>query len=173
MEATPNYGFAIPNDDGTDLWDADLWRTPITQIDTKLKDRYDTSLAFLKGSGAVDIVATDIALVNAAGFTVTTFFAVYRGGLTSVYMNVSKTTSAITPPADGDLANVTIATYTNTGKGKFLIPLLGNGNLNSTGGPMLQGYITSGGIALGAGVPGGVVNVGGTFTLAGSYAVAI
>lgn len=55
MDTTPNYGLVIPSADDTDLMDADLWRTPFTQVDTKLKALTDADTA---ASGRLNTLET-------------------------------------------------------------------------------------------------------------------
>jgi hypothetical protein len=86
MDATPNYGFVIPVDPGTDLMDADLWRTPITQIDTKLKVEENARVAADTATNA-NVTSNTTALTNkvtAAGGLVGKRMAVthYGGGTT-------------------------------------------------------------------------------------------
>ena len=178
---TPNYGFVIPNEDGTDLMDADLWRTPIGQIDLKIKDRYDALKSMMDGGGNVSFGAPDCGpLVASPNWTLNNFQAINRYGMAMVRLQVTRTTSAIANASDGNLVNTALAQFNPSSIGGAKIkPMLTYGPLSTLDSGVIAAchvYISSptvGQFIIAAMAPGPGIAIGDVITCGGMYATLI
>lgn len=117
MDNTVNYGFVIPSADGSDLMAADLWRTPISQIDTRVKSNQTSGDALKTRVDAFD--TTDPVIVStagsiftpAAGWTVGSEVGYKFGRLAIITFAMTRTGATIPAQAEGNITNVSMATF--------------------------------------------------------------
>ncbi len=102
----------------------------------------------------------------ASGWTVTGTYNNLGNGLARVYVEATKTGTALTVPADGNIGNVTICNISGTWHCEAATPLVSGAT-----GRMCHGMIGSGSraITLGAVAPGTNIAVGETISLTGLY----
>lgn len=104
-DTTPNYGFVIPSDGGTDLMDADLWRTPVGQIDTVVKG-IDNRLKVIDTDAPV--VSTTVLNTPAANFQIVEQFFYKLGKFVFGNFRIKRVTTQLASSADGNITNITV-----------------------------------------------------------------
>jgi|SRR4030095_237248 len=111
MDTTPNYGFQIPSSDGSDLMAADLWRVPVTQIDTNNKSLADRVAALESGAAATPWTSFTV-VITAPGA-----FSLGNAVTWAKYKDIGKTRHIFVEIQRGSTTNVGTGEYTFTFNG--------------------------------------------------------
>lgn len=120
---TANYGFQIPEAAGTDYMSPDLWRVPITAIDTALKS-LSNEVAALQTVGAEDITA--IVGAGTIGYSVESAKARRIGKIAMIEILIKRTGADVA--AGGNILNVALTAALPAGDWRPVMPVaLGNG----------------------------------------------